>query len=144
MATSTLPATFIFTKKERAYSIDVNQSPFDGQYGDVVFDEASVRQSLGNLILGYVGCKSRIFNQTFGSQTYNFLQEPLDHVTAAKIKQSLLQAISKWEDRVRVTASDVSVMTDRRNARYRITINYRVLATEATGSAVFNLKPSGF
>lgn len=132
------------SRKDRSYAIDVNPTPFDGFNGDVVFDETAVRAALVNLILGYVGCKSRIFNQKFGSQTYNFLQEPLDNATAAKMKNSILQAISRWEERVRVNAADLVITPDLVNASYRITVNYQIRALEKTATAVFNLKTRGF
>ena len=131
--------------RERAFAIDVNQTPFNGLHGDLVFDEAAIRQCFGNIIIGYVGCKSRIFgDMTFGSQIYGALQAPLADITATKMRASLLQAVSKWEDRVRINANDIRITPDRSIPGYRITVHYRIRATEKDALAVFNLRLNTF
>ena len=130
----------LLSPKQKAYSIDVCGSPYKNGNADLLYDADSIEQSLRNLTVGYIGCKSRIFNQTFGSQTYDFIGEPLDDRTAAAIRTSLLQSIGKWEPRVSVTASNLTVIPKISVPGYLVVISYVVLATSSSETTSFNIK----
>ena len=133
-------ADVINLEKSTACAVDVNPYPNRNGYGDAVLNNLAIRTSLKNIILGYIGCKSRLFNSSFGSQTYFFLQEPMDDLTAFKIKNSLQQAISRWEPRVRVGGSDITVIADPTLPGYTIRIYYTIMANSKTDDATFTLK----
>ena len=133
-------ADVIHLDKASAFAVDVNPYPNRNGYGDAVLNNLAIRTSLKNIILGYVGCKSRLFNSKFGSQTYSFLQEPMDSLTAFKIKSSLQQAITRWEPRVQVGVSDITVKADLTIPGYVIRIFYTIMANSKTDDATFTLK----
>ena len=63
-------------------------------------DNAAIKQSIVNLILTNKG--ERLFNPDYGSDIRSYLFEPLDYGTAALIKKSIGQTITRFEPRITV------------------------------------------
>jgi phage baseplate assembly protein W len=138
MTTQQLPTANTLSLKERAYAVDLNT--LQDNKGEIVLDKDAINQSLKNIILGYTGCKSRIFDQKFGSMTYFMLGEPLDNVTAAKLREGLIQAFEAHEPRISVSISSVIVKADSSLPGYLVSVFYTVVSTNQSSNATFNLR----
>jgi phage baseplate assembly protein W len=78
----------------------------------------SVKQNIRLIILTPKG--SDIHRPEFGSDTWQYVDQPLTALTVGKIKAEVVEAIETWEPRVKVKA--VSVEKDGVNARMKIGI----------------------
>jgi phage baseplate assembly protein W len=86
--------------------IDVNSNfTLDGN-PDLLPDVMAVQNSLFNLFNCPIGARGRIFQPQYGSLWYQFLQEPLDQVTANKMQMATINAIQTWEPRIQVDTSN--------------------------------------
>lgn len=133
MATQTL-----LSSKQRAYAVDIN--PTDDSRGEILIDKDAVISAIKNVLLGYVGCKSRIFNQQFGSLVYNIIGEPLDYATASSLQVAILQAVGRWEPRAAINVNTVKVTPDRENAAFRVELQFYVRATDKTEITTLTLR----
>jgi hypothetical protein len=86
--------------------IDVNSLFTINGMPDLCPNVLAVQNSLYNLFNCPIGARSRIFQPTYGSLWYQFLQEPLDQTTANKMQVSMIQAIATWEPRITVDNSN--------------------------------------
>jgi phage baseplate assembly protein W len=132
MATG-LPANSSASPKQRAYAVDIN--PALDSRGELLLDSNAISASLRNILLGYVGSKSRIFDQSFGSLVYGLLGEPLDQITAFKLQSAIIQAINAAEPRVRISVADVKVEANTVLAGFVVSIQYSVVATNQHGDS---------
>src|SRR6478736_6895204 len=81
--------------------IDVNTLVTLNNLPDRLPDELSiVHASLVNLFSCSIGERGKIFQPEYGSEWREFLQEPIDEVTAAKMRIAMIQAIARWEPRL--------------------------------------------
>lgn len=90
--------------------------------------EENVRESIRILLLTEPG--ERLLREEFGCGLRQFLFEPNTVTTRELIRQSIIQAIGRWEPRAAV--EDVTVEADAKNPRLvAITIFFRLVATQA-------------
>lgn len=75
--------------------------------GDVLemHDIEAIKNSLRNILLTRPGGR-RMLPQ-FASMIYQLLFEPMDEITARKLKDSIFESIQRWEDRVNVESLSV-------------------------------------
>lgn len=75
--------------------------------GDVMemHDIDAIKNSLRNILLTRPG--SRRMLPQFASIIYQLLFEPMDEITARKLKDAIFESIQRWEDRVNVKSLDV-------------------------------------
>ena len=85
---------------------------------------AAINNSLRNLFGCPIGHRGRIFQPTYGTLFYPLLQEPMDAITANKIRASTIQSIERWEPRIRLDYRNTAVIPDTANARYVVRIVY--------------------
>lgn len=95
--------------------------------------------SLVNLLNCPIGARGPIFEPTYGTLLYQFLQEPIDDITATAIRINLIQAIDRWEPRIDLIHSLTKVVKDFNIPGYKIVIGYVVKLTGKTSTASFNV-----
>lgn len=81
-------------------------------------DIKSVYQSISNILNTPI--TERFFNPEFGSELEDLLFELIDTVTAAKIYRFIIDAIQRWEPRVRLDFGKSSVKANEDLHRYDI------------------------
>lgn len=100
--------------------IDINTNYQLNNLPDRITDNlAIVRSSLFNLFNCTPGQRGRIFQPTYGSSWLYFLQEPINSVTATKIRMLMFQDIAKWETRVQVDTQNTFIIADTNIPGYR-------------------------
>lgn len=76
---------------------------------DRVPDDLAIVNSLFNLFNCSIGERGKIFQPEYGSEWKRFLQEPIDEITAAKMRIAMIQAIARWEPRIVLDYSKSSI-----------------------------------
>ena len=90
--------------------------------------EENVRESIRLILLTNPG--ERLMRETFGCGVRQFLFEPNTVTTRELLRQRIVQAIGRWEPRVRL--QEVTVEADPNNSRVAaVTIYFRLVATQA-------------
>lgn len=99
-------------------------------------DEQSVMFcSLYALLNCPIGDRGGIFEPTYGSDLYWYLQEPLSEDTAGSIKISILTTFAKWEPRIRLNAGRTTVTANMNLPGYDVHIEGVYVATGVSESA---------
>ncbi|QBQ74644.1 baseplate assembly protein [Burkholderia phage BcepSauron] len=110
---------------------------------DLLPDVLAVNNSLYNLFSCQIGARARIFQPEYGAALLTFLQEPLDQGTADKIQVAFIQAIARWEPRIKLDFSNTWVRPDYTLPGYQIRIAYALnLNLSTQGVAGFTIKTS--
>lgn len=126
---------------DQAVWIDANTYyTLDGS-GDLLPDEYAVRNSLANLLNCPIGARGPIFNPTYGTLWTQFLQEPIDDVTANKMNLSTIQAIQTWEPRISIDTSSTFILPDYSLPGYRVQIAFTLNLRSNRQVVNFNLIP---
>ncbi len=86
---------------------------------ELVLNENAVQQSIINIITTRKG--SRPFRRDFGSNLMDLVFDPLDEVTARRMRNQLLNEIAAQEPRVVI--EDVEVVPDYDNDQYYVNIS---------------------
>lgn len=110
---------------------------------DLLPNFSAIFNSLYNLFSCPIGSRGPIFEPEYGTILYKLLHEPLDYMTANKIRVALIQAIQRWEPRIELDMANTSVVPDYALPGYRINLAYLILATNAYGQGTFTLSQGG-
>lgn len=103
--------------------IDVNTNFTVNNLPDRLPDHLAISlASLFNLFNCPIGARGKIFQPEYGSEWYYFLQEPVDGITAAKMRIAMIQAISRWEPRITLDYSRTKIIADPTLPGYQVTI----------------------
>lgn len=103
--------------------IDVNTRVTQDALPDRLPDSLSiVHSSLFNLFNCNIGERGKIFQPEYGSEWKLFLQEPIDLITAAKMRIAMIQAISRWEPRIRLDYAKCSIVPNTLIPGYEVRI----------------------
>lgn len=90
----------------------------------------AIRQILGTRI------GSRIMDRNFGSDLRDIVFDPINEVTATRLRLAVTEAIERWERRIEVMFVNVSL--DRvSEGVLDAEVNFRVVATHQVGSLVY-------
>lgn len=108
----------------------------------VDYDYAAIRNSIFNIITTVPG--QRILNPNFGINLQKYLFLRVSETTARNIGNDILNAISKFEPRVKI--QNINVEVDETNQQYEITLTLVMFTLETTSSfrLVGTLSNSGF
>jgi len=108
----------------------------------VDYDYAAIRNSIFNIITTIPG--QRILNPVFGINLQKYLFLRVSETTARNIGNDILNAISKFEPRVKI--QNINVEVDETNQQYDITLTLAMFTLETTSSfrLVGTLSNSGF
>jgi phage baseplate assembly protein W len=102
--------------------------------------EENVRESIRIILLTEPG--ERLMREEFGCGLRQYLFEPNTVATRQLIRESIVNAIGRWEPRVAV--DDVTVEPDNRNPRLvAVNIFFRLVATQALGRLGMTLQLEG-
>jgi phage baseplate assembly protein W len=120
--------------------IDVNSQFTVNAQPDRLPDSQAISNSLFNLFNCEIGGRGRIFQPTYGSGLYWYLQEPLDQITANKLNIATIQAIQRWEPRILVDNSNSYVNPNYNLPGYDVRIAFTVLLTSQKSQVTFQLQ----
>lgn len=124
--------------------IDVNTLITVNGLPDRLPDELAIEGcSLLNLFNCPIGARGPLFEPTFGSMLYHFLQEPPGQQTAESIQVNLIQAIRTWEPRIDLNYGGTRVLFIPTLPGYRITLNYTLRLTNDPKTVEFSVKLPG-
>ncbi len=113
-------------------NLDVNQYSF----GDLVYDDASIEQSILMILNTPKG--SRIFRPEFGAELEALLFEPMNEDTAQKIRYQIISSVEQWETRIRLQSTEV--IPDYDNQSYYCELGYTIPAlADKFATFAFNL-----
>lgn len=90
-----------------------------------------------------IGDRGGIFEPSYGSDLYYFLQEPIDDTTSFNIRTSIITTIQKWEPRVEVDQANTIVQPDLSLPGYRLSIRLIYKETGEADTQQFNLYAGG-
>lgn len=114
--------------------IDTNGKP------DLVANEQAINNSLYNLFRCNIGGRGPIFQPEYGTGLLQLLEEPLDYITANKIRIVFIQAIQRWEPRIELDMSRTRVDPNYDLAAFQVQIYYSIVGLDAQGSFNFAMK----
>lgn len=119
--------------------LDVNSRLAQNGRPDLLPNVRALVNSLFNLFQCPIGARGPIFEPEYGSILYNMLQEPLDLISANKIKAGVIQAIQRWEPRIEVDMMNSWVRPDYTNNAFRVRLVFRLVATQEVAQENFLL-----
>lgn len=91
--------------------IDINTRITQNNLPDRLPDSlAIIYASLTNLFNCSIGERGKTFQPEYGSEWRQFLQEPIDEITAAKMRIAMIQAIVRWEPRLQLDYSKSAII----------------------------------
>ena len=90
---------------------------------DPVKDAISVKRGITNILL--TSMFERLMQPELGSNLKDFLFEPIDEITTARIEREVRSAIDAWEKRAEVL--NVFVDPDEDYNRYKVSVTFRPL-----------------
>lgn len=103
--------------------VDVNTRVTQDNYPDRLPDSlAIIRSSLFNLFNCSIGERGKTFQPEYGSEWLQFLQEPIDEITAAKMKIAMIQAIARWEPRIQLDYAKSAIVPNLNIPGYEVRI----------------------
>lgn len=118
---------------------DVNTLLGEGFKQDLLPNMLAINNSIYNLFRCPIGARGPIFQPEYGTSLQRLLHEPLDFITAHKIRMVSIQAIQRWEPRIEVDVSRSTVVPDFVNAAFYVTIVYTIVASGTLGLATYLL-----
>lgn len=132
------PASILPSGLTRQYSdldLSLNIHP---AYGDAIplYDLDALRQSIRLILLTEPG--ERPFKPNFGCGLRRHLFEPSTPATVARIRETIYDALDKYEDRIKLVAIDVKDLSDK-NA-YDVEIQAEVKNYNAEVDVRFSLR----
>jgi phage baseplate assembly protein W len=119
--------------------LDVNSKLTLNGRPDLLPNIRALMNSLFNLFQCPVGARGPIFEPEYGSILYSLLQEPLDLISANKIKAGVIQAIQRWEPRIEVDIMRTFVVPDYRYNAFRVRLVFKLIATQEVAQENFLL-----
>jgi phage baseplate assembly protein W len=119
--------------------LDINTLLGEGFKQDLLPNILAINNSIYNLFRCPIGARGPIFQPDYGTSLQRLLHEPLDFITAHKIRMVSIQALQRWEPRIDVDVSRSKVEPDFANAAFRVTIYYNVAASGTLGVATYLL-----
>lgn len=94
----------------------------DGDVLDMVNIDA-IYNSLTNIFETFQGRRRML--PEFALPLYGILFEPVDEITSQRLGEMLLDAIEKWETRIRVDNIEINARPDQNE--YRINLEFRII-----------------
>jgi len=117
--------------------LDVNTLMGASPRPDLVPDVQAINNSLYNLFRCPIGARGPIFQPEYGSAIFRLLHEPMDYITANKVKMYLFQAIQRWEPRIILDMANSRVDPDTARNAYNVRVSYTLVATKQVGIGNF-------
>lgn len=136
------PALVPFANQiSKATFLDVNTRLYRNGKPELLPDEQAIKfSSIYNILNCPIGDRGRIFQPTYGSLLYHFLQEPVHPETSDRIKALLVQAIEKWEPRIRLDLTRTAVVVADNGLGYNVTVAFIFLINRIRTEASYYFK----
>jgi phage baseplate assembly protein W len=93
-----------------------------------------VRMSISQILGTKVG--SRVIDRPFGADLRGLIFTPIDDLSAARVRFSIMDAIQTYEKRVEILNIEVSI-TKASLGVLEASIDFRIIATQVTGNLVY-------
>lgn len=119
--------------------LDVNSRLTQNGRPDLLPNIRALMNSLFNLFQCPIGARGPIFEPEYGSILFSMLQEPLDLISAAKIKAGVIQAIQRWEPRIEVDMANTWVRPDYNRNGFIVRLVFILVATQEIAQENFLL-----
>ena len=119
--------------------LDVNTLLDVNGRSDLLPGVQAINNSLYNLFRCNIGARGPIFDPEYGTSLYPLLHEPLDYITAGKVRMFLIQAIQRWEPRVILDMNRTTVVPNHNLPGFVVSIYYSLLGVNETGNYTINL-----
>lgn len=117
--------------------VDINTQVTQGALPDRLPDSLSiVHSSLFNLFNCSIGERGKTFQPEYGSEWRQFLQEPIDAITAAKMRIAMIQAIARWEPRLQLDYSQSWIVPNTNIPGYEV----RIYGTDSLTKAPIDIR----
>lgn len=126
-------------RRKGATWLDVNSSYDQNGKPLLLPDVQAINNSIYNLLTCPVGARGRIFQPTYGTLLYHLLQEPIDQITASKIRASLVQSLEFWEPRIALDHANTQVLTAMNLPGYAVRVAYYYRLTDQHVIATFKV-----
>jgi len=88
----------------------------------------AIYQSIDNILS--TPTRTRLFNMPFATDIEALLFDPMDETTVAKIYDSVIEAILKWDSRVGINYSQSQVIPVYEDNRYDILLIFKISGIE--------------
>lgn len=119
--------------------VDINpRMGLDGR-GPLLFGVDAIRSGLIILLQSHVGVQSKTFNQFYGSGAFEIFEEPIDQISAMRLRAAIFACIERFELRVALNHGDCVVEPNSELAGYFITLSYSIRDTGVADQFSFNL-----
>jgi phage baseplate assembly protein W len=119
--------------------LDVNSRLTQNGRPDLLPNIRALMNSLFNLFQCPIGARGPIFEPEYGSVLFSMLQEPLDLISANKIKAGVIQAIQRWEPRIEVDMANTWVRPDYNRNGFIVRLVFILVATQEIAQENFLL-----
>lgn len=119
--------------------LDVNTKLGESPKPDLLPNFFAINNSLYNLFRCPVGARGPIGQPEYGVNLINLIHEPLDYITANRIRIVLIQAIQRWEPRIIVDMTRTRVDPVTESSSFQVGVFYTLVATNSNGSGQFLL-----
>ncbi|SPH23950.1 hypothetical protein DEA8626_03027 [Defluviimonas aquaemixtae] len=117
----------------RGFAFPPQLDPRWGRF-DLVEGEVDVRQAIMIIVLTAKG--ERVMRPDFGCGIHELVFDPVDAQLVADIKETVTDALRRFEARIDVLGVKVDV-GNALNGELKIDVNYRLRTTNQPGNAVF-------
>lgn len=131
--------TPVIKRKSLTVYSDLNRNFGEAGAPDLLFDSKAISQSLYNIFLTSIGEAGPIHDPELGSGLPELLHEPLDEITALKVRAASIQAAQRFETRIEVQTGSCAVFIDKDLPGFRIYLVYVIKQTGELTSSQFNL-----
>jgi phage baseplate assembly protein W len=85
-------------------------------------DFSAVQNGIENMFLFLPG--ERVLLPSFGNNLYKYVYEPINDITAGRLREEVIKMFSDWEPRVNIV--DIRVIPDEDHNLYHVVIQYSV------------------
>lgn len=112
-----------------------------GRTGRLVgVSDATSLEKISMSIRQILGTKrgSRVMDRNFGTDLREILFTPIDEISMARVRFTIIDALQTWERRIEILDVDVSIARVKEGV-IEVEIFYRVIATQLEGNLVYPL-----
>jgi phage baseplate assembly protein W len=115
--------------------LDVNTLIGENGKPDLLPEVYAINNSLYNLFRCHIGGRGPIFQPEYGTGLMYLIHEPLDNITANKLRIVLIQAIQRWEQRITLDMTRTRIVPDRNRNAFDVLIAYTIVGLNQQGDA---------
>jgi len=112
--------------------LDINSNLGINAKPELLSGMDDINNSIQNILQCPVG--TRPWQRDYGSRLYEMLQEPVDAITATSIEMGVVQAIQRWEPRIKLDSANTRVSALSDNTGYNVEIAYTIIQSGIVGS----------